>query len=946
MKEVEEIDVKPIKLHGVITKNYLTKLIGPFSAVRDVFGENAEQLNDLAVMIPGIAFAESKVQSLDEPLEDKVVENASKSVAELLAVIDKDIKNDKHPVNSYIHRTKVLLRNHLNKIISGDLDLIAEESDLGTMYSNGTFNNFPLPLFKDGKDTKDKEIFQRDEDRYERYMAQTPFVEQYEDRLAFENRYMIPYLKAKKAGTLTEAQETEYKLATYDHLKRQKEYFEKIVALPADGETKNIYPFGRDGGQGYKDWTGPRYGGNRLDQINREIKALEHGWSPDDFQFLHDVALLDKSIGVRTDEEMPAVEKKDMKNRCDTIMNSYVNTMEDRKRLMDLAAPIYEYNKVSAVKVYQSIEKSREVKSFVTPLTADERKKHEMAKSLKKFLKQLNTGHRVGSHTDTDEMRELKNKAKEVIELLQNNPEKDLYADPRFKKAIGELSEIAHTYTKKKSGKYEKEVRAKLTDPDVKPGTKEWRDQEREIFKELKKFKPGTKMGQTRYEAANDIIATCGEYVKNIDQTNKDREKWPEITEKGFKIARMDDMAAGSVRPFDQGVKEILNYYSKTPAFIPYHLKKKMITADSLEKTCKPLECNGISEEDFAIVAYAAVQDVNEIPDRLADEMVETKHPDITKYDKMKQMRTMYTVDIQNIHRENCINHYGEKIIAPARERAKSALYQYKLGDKRALVDMLATGIKEINYEAMHCDKMTERTGNYSVFTELLDKTLKFAKKDPEVYKAVTEKLGPEEMKFVNDTMTLKGFLNKCVDAENKLKGAARNKTPLSKAEKQQCIKDIVRYDFISSMHDQYRTEQIDNNKELNAFMKNYGELTAGIMTGKIKDMTDQDLINIQTKLHNQGLTPIPQIHGRLRTEAGTAKTEKIVDNLCKNISAGASEKDIIKSLRGFKKSVGDHLNKQYNKQKEQRKAAERKVAEQREALKNKTVKATGPKVG
>lgn len=53
-----------------------------YEGSRRVFGENAEQLNDLAVMIPGIAYAESKVKSLDEPLEDKVVENASKSVAE------------------------------------------------------------------------------------------------------------------------------------------------------------------------------------------------------------------------------------------------------------------------------------------------------------------------------------------------------------------------------------------------------------------------------------------------------------------------------------------------------------------------------------------------------------------------------------------------------------------------------------------------------------------------------------------------------------------------------------------------------------------------------------------------------------------------------------------------------------------------------------------------
>ena len=43
-------------------------------------------------------------------------------------------------------------------------------------------------------------------------MSKYPLLESYEDRLEYENKYMIPYLKAKENGTLTTEQEKQYKL--------------------------------------------------------------------------------------------------------------------------------------------------------------------------------------------------------------------------------------------------------------------------------------------------------------------------------------------------------------------------------------------------------------------------------------------------------------------------------------------------------------------------------------------------------------------------------------------------------------------------------------------------------------------------------------------------------------------------------------------------------------
>ena len=211
-----------------------------------------------------------------------------------------------------------------------------------------------------------------------------------------------------------------------------------------------------------------------------EIKALEHGWSPDDFDMLNETGALMKLID--KNEQMSEPERNKYREIYNNLTNAYVSTPEERMALIQSVKPFYDIQPKMTAKIRNTFEDVQKKTSFIAPLKADDRKREEMINSLNDFMKGLNTGHRVGTHTDTGEMQELKKMTRDVIKLLKDNRDINIYEDDRFKKAFEELGKKADTYVKKKREKFEQEVRAELTDPDIDPNSMEGREQERKIF--------------------------------------------------------------------------------------------------------------------------------------------------------------------------------------------------------------------------------------------------------------------------------------------------------------------------------------------------------------------------------------------------------------------------------------------------------------------------------
>ncbi|SEP84057.1 hypothetical protein SAMN02910369_00709 [Lachnospiraceae bacterium NE2001] len=550
------------------------------------------------------------------------------------------------------------------------------------------------------------------------------------------------------------------------------------------------------------------------------------------------------------------------------------------------------------------IKKQLNANKLATP--TNEKNRNEMRKSLEEMLKGLNARHTGTLHRealDSDEMTKLKDKTKEAIEYLKVNRGVNLFEDEKFGKIMKDLSKCSNNYTKAKKDVAREKFRKNLVDESLPKGSLERNEQENEVNKQMKNWHPKTKMGRARFTAASNITKFCNKFETDKRSYNYELE--------GHTAVSTEQIEEEAGRPYEAGVEEILNYYKKYPSVIPEHFKKNLVTDESFKASCTPVECDGISEEDFSIVAYAAVMNTDNIPDESINKKSETKSPEVTKKDRVAQLRTMYTTDIGagEKARENCINHYGEDFIKPVRLKAKEVLEQYKAGNKEPLINTLAEGISESCYECMHIGHMFgDRRNTYTMSVGLVEKLLDYTKKEPGLYDAVMDKLSPEAKQNLQDTLNMKEYLDKCIDSEKKLENAVKNNITLSEAEKRECIQNIVTYDFLAANHDKFRDEQVENDKTAQDFKKNYTDITMKIISGEIKDMTTDDMIKIDTKYEKAAYKPIAQVHGRLRTEEGRKKLDETVKPLVDAIPANVPEKDVLKAARGFGESFKTEL--------------------------------------
>ena len=946
------------KFGGKVTKMMFFNSINPIMTIRDLF-DNADEVQAAGLTMVGLA-QNSKEKYDDVQLPEADVQALSVAAKDFFDAIDRDIANDNRPDNSYIKRMKKAFRRHVEAGLNGDLELMLEADESALTYKSGTFNDYPLPNFNVAKQGEPLNL-QRDEQKYEEFMAKYPFLEQFEDRQQYDETVKIPFLKAKKAGLVDEKLEKEYKIKTLEHLKRQKVYFEQLRAIPVNEETLSIEPFAKTETGLTMDWKGERYGEMRGNQINREIQALEHGWSPEDFQLFHDVDFMMKTLTTYKDDidqKRPGMYDQ-VKRIYDDFNNSYIDTAADRRRMIGTLRPIYsEYKKhmlppelkqkkAEYDHVYKQITKvednykriSKNDVSVVT-LSADERFRQEMIKSLEDYMKELSAQHSIGSHTDTEEMGLLKGAVVNALTVLKDNRDKGIFEWDKYAEVFDRIEDNAKFYREKKLQEYARKLRKETPVPEN--ATKELRKEiEDRINEKLKTWEPNTKMGVKRYKAAIGLADDAKFFAKRLRNGKKDRENYREgieaVKAAGHDVVWKADIRYRQGRPYNGGVWQLLNFCGKNPAYTPEHTVKanKMYDKDSFINTFKPVQVDGITSDDFAVITFAKMYDTNFISKEWLDNRFDTKSPESTKELKLRQARTMYTLDMGiSTPRAGMADYFLGATLVPAKDFAKQAFEKYKTGDSKDLTELIATGIKEINHDCIKEDLMD--SDNYGMQTEMLSKLINFAKKDEKLYSDVMQKLDQETKLSVEDTLRLKGIQDKAFDAQNKLKRADELGLKMTDKEKKACIKDIVRWDFVSTMHNRIRTEQKDNSKEFDDFQKNRKNLIKRAVKPNA-DITVHDTIVMEYKILEDVRKPVPHITRRLRTEKGNKMLEDAVKNISSNISSSASPKQILEGLKKNKAEFVRIHNKQRDKALEQKQAA---------AAKNASKKQTAPKAG
>ncbi len=878
----------------------------------------------------------------------------------------------------------------------GYMDVLRENRHHGL---TNHFNDFPVPLFVKGKDKDGKMEYETDFPRYEKFLEKHPeFVEQFEERLDFLMNTLNPYVRKRKEGSVTEADEILFTQKYKRHLEREQKLWNKIASYD-EGEMKKISPFDKNDVQFRMDWVGQRGAAGTLPWIERSISYLEKGWSAEDLPFLEDMEKvqqmvlsventvkererqiaelekryeeLKKEAETRRKEQEEAEisgdgekalqcgdalkktetflkktgeaikngqkylaeekeklkrdpwekEKKEFKRDYARLTNTQVVSQSQRRKLIENMKPYVkkfnELNKTNKGVVTQitSLDRALEHDLHPVPLSHEERQRRRMMASLMKYKKRLSTGHRVGMHKDSLEMKALKENIDKMINILKDRNH-DLYGSTEVSDLMRDLAANARGYQNAKKVEAGKDI-------------------------EDDTFEPKSKMGQERYAAAGELEKDAVRFANSIQEHGKEIDKGKEMKALGFETVHAGDLdyVYKKGRSYDRGMANVMNYFGKEPAFIPEHCGKSNhpFTKENFQRQCRHFELQGISHEEFALVAYAAIHNNDVIPKKLSENYaaknILTGEP-ISHDDILKNRRPMFVMDyFRSSPRENVGRDFNDYTLLPAREKAYEVLKEYKqTGDKEKLAEVLATGMKEINDACNDYEHISGPQATYfSANSEMLNRLSDYIEKDPELAGKVKNKIGAEEYENIRDTLRLKSFRDQKDDAYRKLENAEAEKKPLSREEKAECIKAIVRMEFLEASRLSARNEMLGQSKDMQDFLARQVAVTMEIGLKK-SPFTIDDISATGALLQSTAVKPPYKVTKALRTEQGLAELEQKIAGVAAKMDAGKSEKEILAQM----KAVGEVISA---KKPEKTKAAEKNAGgkqRQRETTKKK----------
>lgn len=965
LQQEANIQKKTYKLIRPISKQEIQGIFGELVSLSDIFNdeknpdESEKIINDFNLFLDSINKINKKTKYA-EPIPESDMPSYDKLVSDFYNKMEKKVKDLKLPEGSFRKKTIDAFMRSIRYRLDGTYQYLMDKgiTEPFKTYSVNTFLDYPTPRFKVGEKLegrKKQNVYQWDVNRYEKYMPGKGFLEQYQIYEDYMINVQILYYKAKDAGKVDELAQKQFKKATYDALLMQKSNLEKLKTLKYEGDTAAIYPFSHSKMAFEGNWAGARHADPFIKDIDRKLKLLDNGWNAEDLPFIDSLLHVMGKLNAKGSGFKPG-EQKEYQAIFNEFMNSHIDKHIDRRRLINMVRPLFkkyedlsiedsktklgtETKDVSQTKILEDTLRRKNVD--IIHMNSDERERSNLINSLSDYLTDLNAQHRgsLKKHKDSDEIDLLKKKIIEVLKLLNTKRDVSIYEDERFKTLFKEVKELADAYIKAKRGEYERELEAKNRTLKTKKqaelnkrlevegkglSKKELAKLQEKINGEnlayqrklaedqadkIKAWRPGTKMGKTRFESALNLFELGRNMETGIGSQKKLRDDMAQMeaqmSQEGYSVTNMEDFGFMVKRPYEVGLNCITNYYGTDPVFIREHCSRPgisgMYSVDEFKTIFKPIKVEGVTSDEFAAVAYAAVLNHDNISDDYVKMRWETKSPEIKKEDILNEARTMYTLDMakQNgVPRAGMASKFLPWTLVPAKEKAKEAIEAYNKGDKTKLADILAVGIKEVNNECIRVSNLKRSQGlNFAYSSAMLKKMFDFAAKDPELDNMVQKKLGKETILEVQDSLRIKKFMDECYDAERKLQKAANEGIHLSKQEKTKCINAIVRFEFIATMHDKNRLEQVEDNEEIKEFRKpeNYNDK---MVNPDKYGLGPLDIPILESKLVFRESKPVYSVNKKLRTKAGMDSLNEYVKKATKGIDASHSEKDLIKDIK------------------------------------------------
>ena len=237
----------------------------------------------------------------------------------------------------------------IDQLKNGDYDRLCKADHMYPYAMQSTFLTLPTDEFSTGFiDEKGKIVYENDARRYKKLMDKYDFIEQALDRQNFMANHYLFYQEKKKAGTLTDEDVREFKIAYRDFLDGQKRHFTKIKKITMEDKdvAENRSAIGNK--SFLMNWTTSRFGDPVFKEVELSNTFIENGWPEDDIGFLRQLTRVYNSLQVVATAKQ-GYKKEDKDKALDAlaifdpayrkIMSEKISTPKERMDLINAITP-------------------------------------------------------------------------------------------------------------------------------------------------------------------------------------------------------------------------------------------------------------------------------------------------------------------------------------------------------------------------------------------------------------------------------------------------------------------------------------------------------------------------------------------------------------------------------------------------------------------------------
>ena len=243
--------------------------------------------------------------------------------------------------NTMAGRTAKVMKDQINLANSKDYIKCIKENPIHAIVMSSMMVSYPSPLYQTGVDPETKKpIYEKNNEKYAQMMEKYGFIKLLEDNQKFTMESTLPYVQAKKNGTLTAEQAKEYKEKYMAHLQSMKETCGLIQSIDFNDEcvkgNKTVVTNANIDMRWKNEFK------NAAEKMDTIQNSLGNGWATRDFGTLMEIMKWYNRLQVtsKNNKYTPEQQKQfkeqleDTKEAYEALFSTKVDSPEKREELL------------------------------------------------------------------------------------------------------------------------------------------------------------------------------------------------------------------------------------------------------------------------------------------------------------------------------------------------------------------------------------------------------------------------------------------------------------------------------------------------------------------------------------------------------------------------------------------------------------------------------------